>query len=274
MFEIKKVSISDIAVPERIRPVDEGHAQAIAFSIAKNGLINPITIRATPNMADGKYTLVAGAHRLRACIINGTDTTIEAAIIKADQNAAKMLEVSENLFRNELSVIDRAAFVQALRDMYEQENGKIVRGGDQKSKGKVYPLIEGQHFTDYVADRLGLSKEAIKLLNRISQNLNSVLRDQVRNSPLADNQTALLKFAKMEQVDQQRTAIALKEAKGDLKKALSFVGSVTANSSMSEPKDPQAGYLSKAIEAVSKMTSETFAEFEAYLADQKEGEAA
>ena len=49
MFETKSIKIADIVVSDRIRPVDENHAQVIAASIAANGLINPVTIRATPN---------------------------------------------------------------------------------------------------------------------------------------------------------------------------------------------------------------------------------
>lgn len=266
MFEIKQVAIVDIVIPNRIRPVDEDHAKIIAASIADHGLINPITIRSTPNAKDGKYTLVAGAHRLRACVLNDAET-IDAVIVKADQTAATILEVSENLFRNELSVIDRAAFVQTLRDLYEQEHGEI-KSGRPDNRVKFTLLMEGG-FSKYVADRLGLSVEAIKLLNRISQKLSPALRDELRHTPIADNQSQLLKLAKMEQTEQQRTVIALKETDGDLKKALELV---EGKDSDKKP-NLQAVYLSKAIEAVSKMTPETFAKFEVFLADRKSNEA-
>lgn len=61
MAEFKSISVSEIVVPDRIRPVDEDQAQAIASSIASDGLLNPITVRHTPNAKGGKYTLVAGA---------------------------------------------------------------------------------------------------------------------------------------------------------------------------------------------------------------------
>ena len=53
---------------------------ALALSIATVGLIIPVTVRATPNAKDGKFTLVAGAHRLRVCIINELEE-IDAVII-------------------------------------------------------------------------------------------------------------------------------------------------------------------------------------------------
>ena len=188
MFDVKTINIDEIFIPERIRPVDEDHAQVIAASIAANGLINPITVRATPNAKKGKYTLVAGAHRLRACMLNKAET-IDAVVVSADQTTAKILEVSENLFRNELSVIDRAAFVQTLRDVYELENGKIKPGNPQL--GQVAPIGNGDQptpftggFSDYVSQRLGLSADAVKRFNRIAQNLNPALREQLRHTRL------------------------------------------------------------------------------------------
>lgn len=90
---------------------------ALALSIATVGLITPVTVCATPNATDGKFTLVAGAHRLRAYIINELEE-IDAVIIKGDQTISKLMEVTENLVSNYLSVIDRAAHVHVLRDLY------------------------------------------------------------------------------------------------------------------------------------------------------------
>jgi len=129
MAEFRTIEIAEIVVPERIRPVDEEHAKVIAASIASEGLLNPITVRQTPNAKGGKYTLVAGAHRLRAVEMIGDDT-IDAIIVKADKDAALLLEVAENLFRNELSVIDRALFVQTYRELWEAQHGEIKPGGD------------------------------------------------------------------------------------------------------------------------------------------------
>lgn len=259
MFEAKSIRIGDIVVSDRIRPVDEDHAQVIAASIAANGLINPVTVRATPNAKGGKYTLVAGAHRLRACIINQAEE-IDAIIVKSDQTASKLLEVTENLIRNDLSVIDRAAHVQVLRDLYEEENGKIKRGGDQKSKGQLDRLIENKGFASYVSDRLGLSTEAIKRLNRISQNLNPQLREGLRQTPLADNQAALLKLAKKEQAEQQRIAATMEQTNGDIRLAAKAV----EGKLLTEKADPQAGYLSKIISLLEKLDADHLAKFNEY----------
>ncbi|WP_297323051.1 ParB/RepB/Spo0J family partition protein [uncultured Bartonella sp.] len=226
--KLQTIAINDISIINRVRPIDEEQAKAIAVSIKVNGLLNPITVRHTPNATGGKYTLVAGAHRLKAVEMCG-QSEIEAIIIKDDKIEAQILEINENLIRNDLSVIDRALHVQALRNIYEEENGKIQRGGDQRSvsvtdqRCKVAPLIKQTSFSKYVADRIGISNHALKRLNCIAQNLNPALRETIRATPLADNQSRLLKLAKMEQTKQQQFVIALKECDGDFKKSMAIV---------------------------------------------------
>ncbi|WP_375620355.1 ParB/RepB/Spo0J family partition protein [Bartonella sp. TS25HLJMH] len=146
MAQFQKLALDVIVVPKRIRPVDDEHAKALAQSMAREGLMNPITVRHTPNAKEGNYTLIAGAHRLRAAELLGY-SDIDAVVVQADKDNAALLEVAENLFRNELSVIDRALFVQTYRELWEKKYGEIQRGGDRKSKGKHYPLIGGNQYT-------------------------------------------------------------------------------------------------------------------------------
>ncbi|UTO29288.1 ParB/RepB/Spo0J family partition protein [Bartonella harrusi] len=149
MAQFQRLSLDVIVVPERIRPVDDEHAKALAQSIAREGLMNPITVRHTPNAKEGNYTLIAGAHRLRAATLLGF-REIDAVVVQADKENAALLEVAENLFRNELSVIDRALFVQTYRELWEKKYGEIKCGGDgsnqHKSKkeqlGQVVPIAQ------------------------------------------------------------------------------------------------------------------------------------
>lgn len=220
MAELKTITISDIYVGNRLRDVDEDHAQAIAVSVREIGLQSPIQVRSTPAQKGGKFTLVSGGHRLRACMIAGL-AEIEAFVVKADAREAQMLEIAENLFRNDLSVIDRAVFVERYRELYEEQHGKVGRGGDRKSKGQVGALIDGG-FAAHVADRLGVSERTAKRLQELARRLSPELRVVLRHSPLADNQSALLKLSKMEPAMQRRAAVGWRET-GDIRKVLALL---------------------------------------------------
>ncbi len=124
MAEFKTILLSEIVIPERLRAVEEDHAIAIAQSIVEHGLINPITVRATPAAKGGNFYPCGRAHRLRATEIND-EAEIEAIVIQADREEAQLVEITENLFRNDLSTMDRAIFVQSYRDVWEAKFGKI-----------------------------------------------------------------------------------------------------------------------------------------------------
>ena len=71
---------------------DDEAVRALASSIASLGLLQPITVRPETN---GRYTLIAGERRLRACLRLGMQT-IEAMLIDAGDGEAAMLALVED----------------------------------------------------------------------------------------------------------------------------------------------------------------------------------
>ncbi|TAY75353.1 ParB N-terminal domain-containing protein [Rhizobium ruizarguesonis] len=271
MAEFKRILISDIVIPERLRAVEEEVAVAIAQSMVEHGQINPITVRVTPNAKGGKYTLVAGAHRIRAAQIND-DVEIDAMIVESDKAEAQLIEITENLFRNDLSVMDRAVFVQTYRDVWEKAHGKIGAGrpGNRANLAQLFAdETEAGSFSKHVADRMGLSKRAVEYLNKIAQNLHPDVRAAVRGTPIADNQSALLKIAKMEPLKQRQTAIAFR-TEPDLKKALALVDPALP---LSKQKAEQATLLSRLVTAWEDASEETRDQFLEHIGFGEAGDA-
>lgn len=254
MAKFKSIPLSQIIVPTRLRAVEEDHAIALSLSIAEHGLLNPITVYPSNASKDGNYTLIAGAHRLRVFEILKRPV-IDALVFEGAAADAQILEITENLHRNELSVIDRAVFVQTYRELWEQNHGKIERGGDRKSKGQVVPLNEGS-FSEAVAMRLGLHPKAIKRLDQISRHLHPDMRAALRGTDLADNQSALLKLAKLEPEKQRQAAVAFKQ-EPDIKRAFALIDD--------RPKplraDIQTGYFSTLIDVWSRADAQTKQKF-------------
>ena len=225
MAEFKSIPLDRIYVPERLRAVEEDHALAIQASIVEHGLINPITVRFVPNQAKGRkpYVLIAGAHRLRAVELND-ETEIDALVVQADADEAQLIEITENLFRNDLSALDRAMFVISYREVWERKHGKIQRGGNQTVKFTESPvgLMQAEAasgFSVHVADRLGLSVNAIEKAQQIGKSLDPALRQALRGTPAADNQSALLKLARMEPERQRKVAQAFDQER-DIARAI------------------------------------------------------
>ncbi|MCO5083357.1 MAG: ParB N-terminal domain-containing protein [Rhizobiaceae bacterium] len=202
MAAFKTIPLADIRVPERLRAVEDDHALAIQASIVQHGLLNPITVR----LLEGgtAYALVAGAHRLRAIELLG-EAEIDAVIVEADDDEAVMLEVSENLFRNELSALDRAVFVLSYREAWERKHGRVRRGNPNSAKLAELPespLDQVQQeaatgFSKHVAEKLGLSPRAVERAQFLGQHLHPDLRRVLRGTAEAENQSLLEKLARL-----------------------------------------------------------------------------
>ena len=77
--KIIKIKIADIYVPAALRvPIDAAKVEELALSIAGNGLLVPILVRADKD----RYVLVGGRHRIAACEALG-ETTIIANLVQA-----------------------------------------------------------------------------------------------------------------------------------------------------------------------------------------------
>ncbi|MEL6503457.1 MAG: ParB N-terminal domain-containing protein [Pseudomonadota bacterium] len=218
----KTLPLNKIEVPEdRSRPVDDNHALAISTSIAEHGQLTPVLVRATPN---GKqpYVLVAGGHRVRAVeMLQWAE--IDCVVFKGDKTDALLAEVSENVFRNDLSVLDRAVGIQIYRDAWEAKYGRIERGGDQTVKLTVRSDDRPNYgFSAYTADRLGVSVPVVERLTRIAKNITGKLRSAIHQHypSIADNQSVLLKFCDVPETHHARLIKALEVTEGDAQAAL------------------------------------------------------
>ena len=273
MAEVKSIPIAQIHVPPRLREVEEDHAKAIALSIGAHGLINPITVRYAPAKGKGTtpYVLVAGAHRLKAIEING-GTEIEAAIIDADQAEAQLVEIAENLFRNELSALDRAIFVASYRDLWEQARGEI-RAGRPSKLDQVDPISENPidaiskaeegGFSAHLASRMGVSVPSIKRLSRIAQSLSPAVRAAVRGTDAADNQSLLLSIAKRPPAEQQAIVSTMQARQLDLPTVLKQIRPAPAKV------DAQTAALEQLLSAWKRADAATRAKFLAHIQPQE-----
>lgn len=91
---------------------DKEALETLADSIAKYGVLQPITVR---RRADGKYLIIAGERRWRAAQLAGLKD-IPALVIEADDRLAAELALIENLQREDLNPIEEAEGYQSLID--------------------------------------------------------------------------------------------------------------------------------------------------------------
>lgn len=126
------VNLNDIE-PNRNQPrkeFDEGALSELADSIAKHGLIQPIVVRPT---IDGRYMIIAGERRWRACRMAGLEN-VPVMIKDTDDRTLMELALIENLQREDLNAVEEALGYKALIDEFELTQEEVAnRMGKSRS---------------------------------------------------------------------------------------------------------------------------------------------
>ena len=114
---ISEVELSRI-VPNPNQPrreFDEASLDELAASIRELGIIQPVSLRQTP---DGNYQIIAGERRYRAALRVGLDT-IPAYIRTVEDEAVMEMALIENIQREDLNAIEIAL---SFKTLIEQHN--------------------------------------------------------------------------------------------------------------------------------------------------------
>lgn len=191
-----------VVVADRLCAVDNAWVEAIAASIEQKGQSTPITVRRGD---DDRLHLVAGAHRVFACLHLNID--IRAEVITCDDLEARLIEIDENLFRHELRALDRAVFLAERKAVYEEMHPETKRGvaGGKSRQGSARDILS---FAESTQKRTGLTRKTIDRAITIAKGIPTDLRAKLAGTILADRQVDLLLLADLPEA-RQRQAVAL-----------------------------------------------------------------
>lgn len=120
-----KLNINDIE-PNRGQPrkdFDETALSELADSIAQHGLIQPIVVKPT---AQGRYSIIAGERRWRACRMAGLN---EVPVIIKDADGQTLMEIAliENLQREDLNAVEEALGYRSLIDSFGLTQDEVAK---------------------------------------------------------------------------------------------------------------------------------------------------
>jgi ParB family chromosome partitioning protein len=127
-MKIVRVPIADIVVADRLRPTDPDAVRALSLNIETDGLRHPIEVSKT----ESGYRLVAGAHRLAACRALGW-ADLPAVVVAGNAGELRLRELTDNLVRRDLTALERAQGLAALRRLYQEDHPATRRGGYDRS---------------------------------------------------------------------------------------------------------------------------------------------
>jgi ParB family chromosome partitioning protein len=149
------------------RSFDEEKLQELAESIKLYGVLSPILVRA--GVLPGRYTIISGERRYRASQLAGL-AAIPAIVSQGEGEDSRTLAIQlvENLQRDDLSPLERAQAIGALRDAH---NLSIREIGEKLSisKSAVQRSLEILSLPDDLLNALreGASESKVLLVAKI-----------------------------------------------------------------------------------------------------------
>ena len=156
--------------PFKVRD-DEDMAQLIE-SIKERGVITPATVR---QKEDGRYELISGHRRKRACELAGFDT-LRCEVVELNRDEATILMVESNYQRSQILPSEKAyAYKMRLEAMKRQagrpskENGVPVGHDSLVGKSRELLAAEGQDSNTQIQRYIRLTNLVPELLEYVDE---------------------------------------------------------------------------------------------------------
>lgn len=248
LIETGSFPINDIIIGDRLRLVDQDWAAALAKMIEASTLQHPISLVAFPN---GGLRLGAGAHRMAAVKLLGwSDIPAHVYEPQTDQPELelRMLEVTENVGRRELSALDRAGHIAELDRTYKALYPQNQRGGDRRSKEFADQTAMFAVRKD-VANKIGIGERTMYAAIALWNGLEPTARRELQSMELANNQAQLVQLSK---VEPERQSQVLRLMSGDKPKACKVADALCILDERIDPKAPDQEQYDRLIKAWAK----------------------
>lgn len=192
----RMIDVADITVGAGRRNVID--VDSLAESIKDVGLLNPVTV-------NSRLRLIAGGRRLAAVRSLGWKR-IPATVVELADLKAEMAEIDENLFRNDLTVLERGEHLKRRKQIYETlhpetrqgvagANGKARKGAETPGKSKQTTRVS---FAEDAAKKARVSERTIQREVQIAESLGPEVKALIQDTPLADNANELLRLSRVE----------------------------------------------------------------------------
>lgn len=118
-------------------------------------------------------------------------------MLQLSELEAQLVEIDENLVRNDLTVLERAESVARRKEIYEALH-PLAKPEEQRKKGlnvsadKLTALAETPAFTKDTAEKAKISERTVRRDVQVATKLAPEVKEAIRALPVADSQTELL----------------------------------------------------------------------------------
>lgn len=240
-IEVTDLKIEEVEIGVRKRAVDEEWVAVLAELIGNDGQNTPIEVWRDEA---GKHHLAAGRHRIAAKRKLGHET-IRASVFEPEthdpQAEGTLHEVVENLARNELNALDRAAHLYWFKVIYEDLHPD-TRRGVAGGKARQNSASDNLSVADVAAEKTGFDKRTIQRAVAIYTNLKPAVRDKLAGTWLASHQSQLQALSKVPQ-DQQAAVVKRLTKKDAVEKTVADAVAAESGHAQAQPDAADEAFL-------------------------------
>jgi ParB/RepB/Spo0J family partition protein len=170
-MKVVQISIDDLRLAVFARPVNWDRVRALAASILEIGLQQPVIARKARVIRDGRevdaYEIIAGGHRVAACR-QLEICEVPTIVVDVDDLTAELIEIDENLIRENLTAAQMASAISRRKEIYETLHPETRAGvaGAVGRHGAVANLATAENmaerFTKATADATGTPERSVQ----------------------------------------------------------------------------------------------------------------
>ena len=210
IFDIPISEIDDFPDhPFKVK-IDEDMDQLVQ-SIKERGIITPVTLRPKE---DGRYEIVSGHRRKKACELAGLDT-VKAEVREMSRDEAIILMVESNLQRSTILPSEKAF-------SYKMRLEAMKRQAGRPSKENSSPVgidFRGKQSLDVLGDEVGDSRNQVHRYIRLTELVQPLL-DLVDEGRIAFRPAVELSYLKKEEQEALVEEISYADATPSLAQAI------------------------------------------------------
>ena len=166
--------------PFKVRD-DEDMIQLVE-SIKERGVITPATVR---QKEDGRYELISGHRRKRACELAGFEA-LRCEVVDLDRDAATVLMVESNYQRSQILPSEKAFAYKMRLEAMNRQAGRPRK----ENPTPVVSDLDGQRTNEILGDEVGESREQIRryirLTNLVPELLDLVDEGKIKMRPAVE----------------------------------------------------------------------------------------
>ena len=162
--------------PFKVR--DDEDMQQLVESIKERGVITPATVR---QKEDGRYELISGHRRKRACELAGFDT-LRCEVVDLNRDEATILMVESNFQRSQILPSEKAYAYKIRLDAMNRQG--------QRTDLTSTPLVSKSRTNEELGNQVGESREQIRryvrLTNLVPELLEFVDEGRIKMRPAVE----------------------------------------------------------------------------------------